>query len=305
MFRQARIGRLSRSSLEDLIQPRSLFARTPPNSSILKLSSRRTASRPNPISRASYSTVIVQSPQRSSRLPRILLFSVISLSAFTYSFFFGLDYLFPFPGPFMGSLPSDEESLSLYEPTDDFAREVEDHIHNHPLVVKLRNDPKYVESRPHMKIPKEVRGHSLLAGTLAGPEKIVVPPYFFNDTTSHKAVCIFYLGQDVSGHPGMVHGGLLAAMLDEGLARCCFPALPNKVGVTAMLNIEYKKPSLTGSFFVLKATTTKVEGRKAFVEGHIETMVGEGEQPEILVSAKALFIEPRAAKAFTSLYKVT
>lgn len=131
---------------------------------------------------------------------------------------------------------------------------------------------------------------------MAGPDKIVVPPFYFNDQVNHKVVKIFYLGSDVAGHPGMVHGGMLATLLDEGLARCAFPALPNKVGVTAMLNIEYKQPTMTGSFLVLKANVTKVEGRKAFVEGHIETLVGQGEEPVKLVSAKALFIEPKGAK---------
>lgn len=205
----------------------------------------------------------------------------------------------------MGSMATDEESLALFTPPDETTQEVEDYIRNHSLAVKLRQDPKYVESRPHMKIPEEIRGHNLTGGTLAGANKIVVPPYYFSDPTNHDLVSIFYLGSDVSGHPGIVHGGLLATLLDEGLARCCFPALPNKVGVTAMLNIEYKKPAMTGNFFVLRAKTTKVEGRKAFVEGHIEPLVGEGEESEALVSAKALFIEPKGAKAFTSLYKVT
>lgn len=106
---------------------------------------------------------------------------------------------------------------------------------------------------------------------------------------------IFYLGTDLCGHPGIIHGGLLATMLDEGLARCCFPALPNKIGMTANLNINYRKPAPAGSFVVLKAKTVEVEGRKAWVEGYIETLVGEGEQPVVLAEASALFVEPRTA----------
>ena len=240
--------------------------------------------------------VVVQNTRRPSRLPRILFFSLLSLGTFTASFFFGLDNFLPVLGPFVKKMPTDEETLILFNPPDDFSREVDDHIQNHPLSVKLRQDPRYVESRPHLKIPKEVIGHNLTGGTLAGPDKIVVPPYYFNDHTNHQVVKIFYLGSDVSGHPGIVHGGMLATLLDEGLARCAFPALPNKVGVTAMLNLEYLKPTMTGSFLVLRARVTKLEGRKAFVEGHIETLVGEDEEPEKLVSAKALFIEPRGAK---------
>lgn len=191
--------------------------------------------------------------------------------------------------------PSDEESLTLYEPDDEITRETDEFIKYHPLSQKLRADPAFTESRPHMKIPKVVRDHNLTAGTLSGPGRIVVPPYIWNEKGGKSLVSIFYLGTDVSGHPGIVHGGLLATILDESLARCCFPALPNKVGVTANLNINYRKPSPAGSFLVLRAKTTKVEGRKAWVEGQIETLVAEGEEPQVLVEASALFIEPKHA----------
>ena len=39
----------------------------------------------------------------------------------------------------------------------------------------------------------------------------------------------------------------------------------------------------------------EVEGRKAWVEGRIETLPEDGKEPEVLVEAKALFIEPRQA----------
>lgn len=130
---------------------------------------------------------------------------------------------------------------------------------------------------------------------------IVVPPYYFNEKGGKSMVQIFYVGADVSGHPGLVHGGFLATMLDEGLARCAFPAMPNKVGVTANLSINYLKPTMAGQFLVLRATTTKVEGRKAWAEGWIESLeVVEGEEPAKLVEATALFIEPKHAKVCRS-----
>lgn len=146
-----------------------------------------------------------------------------------------------------------------------------------------------------MQYPAELRAHSLTGGTLSGPNKIVVPPYAFSETGGKSFVSVFYIGSDLCGHPGIVHGGLLATLLDEGLARCCFPALPNKVGVTANLNIDYRRPAPAGSYFALRATTTKVEGRKAWVEGRIETLPKNGEEPVVLVEAKALFVEPKNA----------
>jgi adenylylsulfate kinase len=71
--------------------------------------------------------------------------------------------------------------------------------------------------------------------------------------------------------------------------------------MTANLNINYRSPAPAGAYVVLRAKTTKVDGRKAWVEGHIETLVREGEKPVVLVEASALFIEPRQAAVSTYL----
>ena len=191
--------------------------------------------------------------------------------------------------------PSDAETLTLFTPSNERAVEVEAHINAHPLTQTLRADSHFSESRPHLKIPAVQRDQNLTGGTLAGRGRIVVPPFTWSEDGGKSLVSICYLGTDLCGHPGIVHGGLLATLLDEGLARCCFPALPNKVGMTASLNINYRKPAPAGAYVVLKAKTVRVEGRKAWVEGRIETLAGEGEQPQVLVEATALFIEPRHA----------
>lgn len=174
--------------------------------------------------------------------------------------------------------------------------EVERTIENHPVVLELRSQKHLRETRPHLSMHAADRPHSLTAGTLAGPGKITVPPYVFGDKEGTELYVILHLGADVCGHDGIVHGGLLSTMLDEGLARCCFPALPNKIGVTANLNINYRKPTRANQYLILKAKTTKVEGRKAWVEGHIESLATTNSSaPEKLVEATALFIEPKYA----------
>lgn len=174
---------------------------------------------------------------------------------------------------------------------------IEKTIETHPLTLSLRQNPHYTESRPHQDVPVTMRAHNLMAGTLAGPHRISVAPYIFNDDAGKSMTMIMHLGSDICGHPGIIHGGLLAALLDEGLARCCFAALPGKVGVTANLNVDYRHPAPADSFFVLEAVTVKVEGRKAWVEGRIETLPvgGDDAEPVLVVEARALFIEPRQA----------
>lgn len=197
--------------------------------------------------------------------------------------------------------PTDEETLTVFTPGDDISRNVEDFINNHSLVRSLRSMPQYSESRPHLKIPQSLRDHYLTGGLLMGPGTVVVPPFIWTEKGGKSLVQVQYLGTDLCGHPGIVHGGLLATICDEGLARCCFGALPNKICMTANLNINYRSPAPASEFVVLRAWTTKVEGRKAWVEGRLETLVGEGEKPDVLVEASALFIEPRQAAVCLNL----
>ncbi|KAK4197729.1 adenylyl-sulfate kinase [Triangularia verruculosa] len=199
------------------------------------------------------------------------------------------------------SPPSDADSLTMYTPEDDDAKAKEEYISSHPLVASLRADPDMIESRPHMKIPETWRKHNLTGGTLMGPGKVTVPPFSWSERSGKSYVQISHVGTDLCGHEGIIHGGFLATMLDEGLARCSFPVLPFNVGMTAKLEINYKAPAMANQYLVLRAKTVKAEGRKAWVEGHIETLpTEEGQQPTVLATASALFISPRQASPCTA-----
>ncbi|KAK2002870.1 thioesterase superfamily protein [Colletotrichum falcatum] len=196
---------------------------------------------------------------------------------------------------------SDEDSLRAYVPKDTEAQAVDDFINGHPLAMEMRKNPDMTESRPHMRLPDALRRHNLTGGTLLGPGRITVPPVCWTEKGGKSLVSISHLGTDVCGHPGIVHGGLLATMLDEGLARCCFAALPHNIGVTARLEINYRKPVHAGTYVVLRARTTRIEGRKAWVEGQLETLAANGEEPVVLAQASALFVSPHFASVMAKL----
>ncbi|KAF2717752.1 Thioesterase/thiol ester dehydrase-isomerase [Polychaeton citri CBS 116435] len=200
--------------------------------------------------------------------------------------------------------PTDAETLTMFEPDTPEQAAINEHIKTHPLAVKLRAQEGMRESRPHLKIPVAMRAHNLTAGTLMGHERVEVPPLAFsdNDAGLPSLTTIFYVGPQLCGHPGIVHGGFLATMLDEGLARACFPALPNKVGVTASLKIDYRSPCPANTYLVLKAYTTQVEGRKAWVKGWIEILGETDGEGRKVVEAEALFIEPKGAANMARVY---
>ncbi|KAJ6160694.1 hypothetical protein N7470_004090 [Penicillium chermesinum] len=185
----------------------------------------------------------------------------------------------------------------------------------------------YKESIPHLAIPPAIRQHHLVGGSLAGLGKLALAPYMWTsstcaseprapDASSHpkasSVVSVFHIGRDLCGHPGFVHGGLLSVLFDEVFARCVSAAFPSGLGMTANLNVDFRKPALPDRLYVLRAETTKVEGRKAWVAGKMICLplpvgsearevsdVGllEEDSPGAVMVAegKALFVEPKFA----------
>jgi 3'-phosphoadenosine 5'-phosphosulfate synthase len=191
--------------------------------------------------------------------------------------------------------PSDGTDGFTFIPEHEQEVEVENFINNHPLTKEMRAKSGFAESRPHIKMPPTYRSHNLTGSTLLGPGRVVVPPIIFSEDGGKSLVSIQYLGHDICGHPGVVHGGMLATILDESMARCCFAALPHKIGMTANLNINYRAPTPAGSYVVFRGTTTKVEGRKAWVEGRLESLSESDTTPVVFADATALFISPKQA----------
>lgn len=152
---------------------------------------------------------------------------------------------------------------------------------------------KYTVSRPYAATPPGP--HSLSAYTLRGPGKFAVPPLVFTTQDKRESVLILHVGDGLCGHEGVVHGGLLATVLDEALGRTALLNLPTNIGVTATLSLKYKKPTFANQFLVIRTELTEQRGRKAWVRGKVEDLDGQ-----TLVEAEALFVEPRMAQFLSS-----
>ncbi|KAH9887793.1 Adenylylsulfate kinase-domain-containing protein [Xylariomycetidae sp. FL2044] len=231
---------------------------------------------------------------RPSLLRRAATFLALGITFTTLGFAMAASPAMPAVNELLNP-PTDEDTLKLFTPEHEEERVVEYFIQNHPFTREMRTKPDFSESRPHLKVPVSFRAHNLTGATLVGPGRIVVPPLAFAEAGGKSLVSITYLGAELCGHPGIVHGGLLATLLDEGLVRCCLAALPYKIGMTAKLNVDYRAPTPADTYVVLRATTTKVEGRKAWVQGRLETLVGPGEKPTVLAEATAVVVSPKQA----------
>jgi uncharacterized protein (TIGR00369 family) len=83
------------------------------------------------------------------------------------------------------------------------------------------------------------------------------------------------------GYPGIVHGGILAAMLDETISRTVMRGSPPRVVVTAKLSIRYRRPVLVEIPLRITGRVVEDKGRVIRVAGEItnreEILLAEGE----------------------------
>lgn len=162
------------------------------------------------------------------------------------------------------------------------------------------SDAHYQLSRPFEYYPPHMLTHSLTGSSLRKPGMLAVPPLVLSKTaqgaaklggSQGDAYTFVHLGRSMCGHDGIIHGGLLATVLDEVLARTSFFNLPHHVGVTARLEIDYRFPVKADQVVVVETELIEAKGRKAIVKGVMKTLNGD-----LLVESKAIFVEPKMIK---------
>lgn len=176
-----------------------------------------------------------------------------------------------------------------------------DSIKEHPFVKEIEGSTKWVKVEPYLHREDHEKNAMLLTGSTLSGDRLISPRPLIYSQIEHRTdsssleynelICIYYLGDRMCGHPGMVHGGLIATLLDESLCRCAFPLFQSRLGVTASLKIDYLSPCLVDQFIVLKLKIkTFHHRRKITVEGSIETL----ENHTILARAECLVVEPKS-----------
>jgi acyl-coenzyme A thioesterase PaaI-like protein len=159
-----------------------------------------------------------------------------------------------------------------------------------PLVKSLATDPAWESHDAYESISPERRSSTLTTGPLAGARALGGFQRIFTNKETGEVITVVWFGGAVSGWPGVTHGGLVATIMDEQLGRCAIRQFPSQTGVTANLDINYRKPVLTNSYYVVKAwpqTETFTE-RKGWVSARLETLDGK-----VCADAKALYVVPK------------
>ncbi|KAG0006027.1 hypothetical protein BGZ80_002141 [Entomortierella chlamydospora] len=168
------------------------------------------------------------------------------------------------------------------------------------LVHEYKNKVKegdWKEADPYWYLTKATEPHHLTAGSLRGENMLSVAPLKFERKDKKAIVLFMHLGRSLCGHDRIIHGGLLATVLDEATGMVALPNLPFHVGFTANLNINYRKPVKADQFVMVKAEFEKSEGRKGYTKASIHDLHGN-----TLTECTALFISPKNPVGMVAKY---
>jgi len=92
--------------------------------------------------------------------------------------------------------------------------------------------------------------------------------------------------EQFQGYPGVVHGGIVATILDESIARAATAADPNRIMLTGKLTTRYRKPVPVGK--QLRAVGEVIRDRGRMVECASYLFDQDG---ELLAQAEGLMID--------------
>jgi len=107
-----------------------------------------------------------------------------------------------------------------------------------------------------------------------------------------SVVCLPTVAVAFEGHPGLLHGGIIATLLDEAMSKAV-----RAKGLTAMtrqMDVEFLRPVPSGTAIRIEGRVVAEGGRKHWTEARILNAGGK-----VLATAKGLFVEVRASRLST------
>ena len=194
-----------------------------------------------------------------------------------------------------------------------------------PWTRALLSKPNLITRVPDSRNSKPTNEDALFAITLKTPDTIRSCILVYtrpdpSDAYIQEISTLATLGFALDGHPGILHGGIVASLLDEGMGvlqtvnheRDHFLKVgrgeaegesPEKGlgSFTAFLNVKYLRPVRTGAAVQIVAWYTRREDRKQWIEAEVRqggVPGGEDDVGEVVVCArgKGLFVVPRVGK---------
>lgn len=154
-----------------------------------------------------------------------------------------------------------------------------------------RNVLESKSGEPMVKDQSEYKLTSLTNKTLAKAGGILVQPAIFHNVANDETISIVHMGHRLCGYPFIIHGGMIATLLNETFKRNASLASSNASTLkddfkVEDLSISYKRPAIAYQFFVVK--TRRTEGDSGGKNSILLESVIESESGKILVESKAV-----------------
>lgn len=103
----------------------------------------------------------------------------------------------------------------------------------------------------------------------------------FYEVGPGHVVAEYTVSERYQSYPGVVHGGIVAAMLDEALGRAAMVGDHNHFMLTAKMEVRYRKPAPIGQPLQLHGRLERQRGRLMFARAELRlpdgTLVAEAE----------------------------
>ncbi|MBI3762687.1 MAG: PaaI family thioesterase [Chloroflexi bacterium] len=97
----------------------------------------------------------------------------------------------------------------------------------------------------------------------------------FYDNGTDEVVADLTIGPDHQGYPGVAHGGVVAAILDEVGGRTMMIGDHNRFFMTAKMELKYRQPVPVGTPLRAVGHVIKRRGRLATAHAEIRSQDGE------------------------------
>ena len=104
-----------------------------------------------------------------------------------------------------------------------------------------------------------------------------------------SVVCLPVVANIFEGPPGILHGGVIATLLDEAMSKAV--RVHGLTAMTRKMEVEYLRPVKSETAIRIEGTLVRSEGRKHWTEAKILN-----EKLDTLATARGLFIQVRASR---------
>ena len=168
---------------------------------------------------------------------------------------------------------STDTNIMFSEALSDFSAQWCQDLLNSPDLVNLSTEDRRPQPISDKIVPQTLFTETLKSDTTIRAMQILRAKHADIDGLSPPVFILMSLGNGLESHVGILHGGMMAAMMDYVTSYIAvFTAGTNMV--TAELNVRYRKSVSLPGVVLCRAKAIKREGRRVLIQGTIESGTG-------------------------------